>query len=124
MNTGPQPLRAARFEAGAAYVLDRARIEVALEARQRYRYVHPRVVPAPGGAGWEVFSPNCSRRIDPSGGDIAIAWLEPADEGAPGAWRLHARDHAQRRWRLCLQAASLSEALDRLVEDPQREFWA
>lgn len=109
---------------GQVFVLDRVRIEVALEARQRYRYVRPRVLRE--GPGWKVVSPNCSRNIDPAGGDIDIAWLVPAPSsrpGQPGAWRLHARDHAAGGWVLKLHAATLAEALQRLVQDEQREFW-
>ena len=109
---------------GQVFVLDRVRIEVALEARQRYKYVHPRVLRE--GLGWKVVSPNCSRNVDPSGGDIDIAWLVPAQapgNGQPGAWLLHARDHAAGCWVLMLRATTLAEALQRLVQDEQREFW-
>jgi hypothetical protein len=97
---------------------------VALEARSRYKYVSPRVLPE--GLGWKVVSPNCSRNVDPEGGEIDIAWLVPTqqpDSGVPGAWLLHARDHAQGCWLLKLRAASLADALDRLVTDEHREFW-
>jgi hypothetical protein len=111
---------AARFEAGTVYVRDRACIEVALEARQRYKYVLPRVLPQSGLPGWRVVSPNCSRSVDPAGGDIDIAWLEPA---AGAGWRLHARDHRCQAWVLKLQAPTLAAALARLVDDPLKEFW-
>ena len=108
-----------RFEPAAVYVLDRARIEVALEARQRYKYVRPRVLSGPGGEGWQVLSPNCSRSIDPLGGEIEIAWLQPVS----GQWLLHARDHRQRAWVFKLRTPTLAEALARLVDDPLKEFW-
>jgi hypothetical protein len=109
---------------GQVFVLDRVRIEVALEGRQRYKYVHPRVLRE--GAGWKVVSPNCSRNVDRDGGEIDIAWLVPTqapDSGVPGSWLLHARDHIQKTWVLKLRAPTLAEALDRLVQDEQREFW-
>jgi hypothetical protein len=109
---------------GHVFVLDRVRIEVALEARARYKYVQPRVLRE--GLGWKVVSPNCSRNVHPEGGEIAIAWLVPTQAPSatvPSGWLLHARDHAQDCWVLKLRAASLGDALDRLVADPQREFW-
>lgn len=122
-----QPPGGGRFEAGAVYVLDRARIEVALEARHRYKYVHPRVLPMTvAGEGWRVVSPNCSRSVDPEGGEIDIAWLQPGPTGANGlpvSWNLHARDHAAGTWVLKLRATSLAAVLERLVSDPLKEFW-
>jgi hypothetical protein len=109
---------------GQVFVLDRVRIEVALEARSRYKYVSPRVERE--GLGWRVVSPNCSRSVNREGGDILIAWLvptQPADSGLPIAWLLHARDHAQQAWVLKLRAADLAEALECLVRDEHREFW-
>ncbi|MBQ0961161.1 hypothetical protein KAK06_19550 [Ideonella sp. 4Y11] len=110
---------AGRFEPAAVYVLDRARIEVALEARHRYKYVQPQVQPGPGGKGWQVLSPNCSRSVDPLGGIIEIAWLQPV----AGQWHLHAHDHRRRAWVFKLRAATLADALARLVDDPLKEFW-
>lgn len=100
----------------------RARIERALPQRQRYKYVHPKVVAE--GRGWKVLSPNCSRNIDPEGGEIEIAWLLPVeDRDGQGGWLLFARLHAEARWELKLRSAHLVELLDRLCADPQREFW-
>jgi len=94
------------------------RIHNALKARARYKYVQPRVEPE--GRGWKVVSPNCSRNIDPQGGEIDIAWLLPDSEG--GQWLLYARDHAEQAW--CLrQQGSLPALLERLCADPGREFW-
>jgi hypothetical protein len=109
---------------GHVFVLDRVRIEVALEGRLRYKYVRPRVLRE--GLGWKVVSPNCSRSVHPEGGEIDIAWLVPTQSpGAelPGSWLLHARDHAQGCWVLKLRATTLAAALERLVSDPLREYW-
>jgi hypothetical protein len=98
--------------------LDRARIARALARRARYRYVRPRVERE--GLGWRVVSPNCSRNIDPSGGEIGIAWLLPASDGR---WLLHARDHRAGCWVLKAAGLRIDEALQRLCSDPRREFW-
>lgn len=100
--------------------LDHRRIEQALSGRSRYKYVHPRVVSVAEGEGWQVYSPNCSRNVDPAGGEIAIAWFEP--EGA-GRWRLLARDHAGACWALHTEGVTLPQALALVCEDPAREFW-
>ena len=71
------------------------------------------------GLGWKVSSPNCSRNIDPQGGEIDIAWLVPS-EGS--GWLLYARDHAQDCWKLREQGM-LPALLVRLASDPEREFW-
>lgn len=97
--------------------LDARRIERALEQRSRYKYVHPRVERE--GLGWKVVSPNCSRNIDPQGGEIDIAWLVPNNEGG---WLLYSREHAQDCWRLRCQD-SLTTLLVHLCADPDREFW-
>mgnify|MGYP001320002352 CR=1 FL=1 len=72
------------------------------------------------GGGWKVVSPNCSRRIDPAGGEIDIAWLLPL---AAGQWQLHARDHAQQTWMAEGGAQPLHVVLERLCEDPLGRFW-
>jgi hypothetical protein len=119
---GPGPVRKARrggpADAGAVRDLDQARILRALAQRERYRYVQPRVEPE--GEGWKVVSPNCSRNIDASGGDIDIAWLRRADDGR---WTLHARDHARQCWAARASGLCLADALARLCTDPQREYW-
>jgi hypothetical protein len=97
--------------------LDARRIERALQQRHRYKYVHPRLVPE--GEGWKVVSPNCSRNVDPQGGEIDIAWLRPQGEAG---WQLHACDHARGGWRLSRQGP-LHELLALLCADPAREFW-
>ena len=113
-----RPRRGVPAEAGAVRDLDQARILRALERRERYRYVQPRVERQ--GEGWRVVSPNCSRNIDASGGDIGIAWLLRADDGT---WTLHARDHAGQCWVARAEGLCLPDALARLCADPDREYW-
>lgn len=98
--------------------LDPLRIARALARRERYKYVHPRVERE--GPGWKIVSPNCSRNVDPGGGEIDIAWFVPVNEGG---WLLHARDHAQGCWVLKATGLTLSEALERVCADPLREYW-
>jgi hypothetical protein len=144
----PQPAPgASRPFRGATRVLslDARRIENALAARARYKYVQPRVERE--GLGWKVVSPNCSRNVDPAGGEIDIAWLVPVEstlgrsrvDSAPpgglarsdrsggavhgGGWLLFSRDHAQDCWQVRRREASLSAALAHLCADPDREFW-
>lgn len=89
----------------------------ALRTRVRYRYVQPVVMPAT--RGWRIVSPCCSRKVDPDGGVIDIAWFEPVAHG----WRLHARDHARGRWVVHAEAAQLADLLDAVRTDPTRVFW-
>ena len=96
--------------------LDLARIERALARRERYRYVQPRVLR--DGTGFRVVSPNCSRNVDPHGGDIEIARLEPLHDG----WLLLSRDHARQEWRVNA-TGSMPQLLRLLAADPSREFW-
>lgn len=98
--------------------LDERRIAKALAQRVRYKYVHPRVERE--GRGWKVVSPNCSRNVDPAGGDIDIAWLVPDNEGG---WLLYARDHTLGCWHLERRAHALAPLLERLCADPDREYW-
>jgi hypothetical protein len=104
--------------------MDRLRIERALAGRARYRYVQPTVVPAGTGegpsGGWKIVSPNCSRTVDPAGGDIDIAWFEPVGHGR---WALHARDHRLSQWHLQAAALPLAEAVQRVCSDPLGRFW-
>jgi hypothetical protein len=104
--------------AGNVLELDHARILRALARRQRYKYVQPRVLRE--GAGWKIVSPNCSRTVDSTGGEIDIAWLVPGDAGG---WLLHARDHRQSRWVLKASGVTLADALSRICADPGREYW-
>ena len=107
------------MQAGARLLsLDARRIERALQARTRYKYVHPRVERE--GLGWKVVCSTCSRNIDPQGGEIDIAWLVPHDGGG---WLLFSRDHALDLWQLRRQGDSLPAALAHLCADPDREYW-
>jgi hypothetical protein len=76
--------------------MDKVRIERALRHRIRYRYVQPQI--ERGETGWVITSPCCSRNIDPTGGVIDIAWVEPVE----GAWALYFKE-------ICV--------------DPMRVFW-
>lgn len=107
MNPGP-----------AAFEHEGLRILVALGARQRYRYVTPRVERE--GPGWKIVSPNCSRNVDVTGGEIDIAWLVPCNEGR---WLLHARDHVHGCWVVKAADLTLGDALARVCADPAREYW-
>jgi hypothetical protein len=96
--------------------LDLARVERALHRRSRYRYVRPRVLR--DGPALRVVSPNCSRNVDPEGGEIDIARLEPVG----GGWLLLSRDHERLEWRAHSQG-TLAQLLALLVADASREFW-
>ncbi len=98
---------------------DRKRVERALVARKRYRYVSPTVETVAGG--YLVQSPNCSRNIDPQGGTIDIALLRY--QGGPRPWWLFRRETETREWELRGAYAGLPELLDHLIRDPDREFW-
>lgn len=97
--------------------LEQRRIEGALRSRVRYRYVQPQVLVE--GEGWRVVSPCCSRRVDPDGGIIDIALLEPL---GGLRWRLYARDHTASRWR-AVEEGVLSRLLEHLSCDPLHRFW-
>ena len=99
--------------------VDRKRIERALEARARYRYVSPEVRPAEDG--YRIESPCCSRNIDPAGGTIDIARLEYA--GGLRRWRLYRKDHARSEWTLVGEFGALTALLQMLNQDPERIFW-
>lgn len=98
---------------------DRKRIERALAARQRYRYVAPSVVAIAGG--YRIESPCCSRNVDTEGGVIDVAFIEY--HVASQTWRLYQKDHAKAEWMLEACYGRLHEALDKLKEDPDRKFW-
>jgi len=103
-----------------AQVLDliQLRLQRALRERQRYRYVTPRV--STEGEGFCVQSPCCSRNVDPQGGLIDIALLQPM---ADGHWCLSSRDHAAGRWVERLQDQPLEVLLEALCVDTERVFW-
>ena len=99
--------------------IDLRRIVRALAARERYRYVSPQVMLAE--RGYRISSPCCSRRVDPQGGEIDIAWIEHI--ASSGWWRLHHRDHATARWVPYAEFSRLHELLAHLNRDPGRLFW-
>ena len=98
---------------------DRKRIERALKARERYRYVTPCVATVVGG--YRVESPCCSRNIDPDGGIIDIALMLYDDDC--DTWRLFRKNHARRAWEFDSAYSRLIELLEELKADPERKFW-
>jgi hypothetical protein len=99
--------------------VDQKRIERALGARARYRYVNPEVWAEEGG--YRIQSPCCSRNIDKSGGVIDIARLEYMAESQ--AWRLYRKDHGRGEWQLYREFIALNALLQFLNQDPERIFW-
>lgn len=99
--------------------LDLRRIQRALEARHRYRYVTPQVSETIDG--YKVRSPCCSRNIDPEGGliDIALILFDAEQSG----WRLLRKNHGADLWEYDSAHANLSVLLAYLNEDAQRRFW-
>ena len=104
---------------GQVHDLLQYRLERALRARVRYRYVKPKVLAE--GDSYRIQSPCCSRKVDPAGGLIDIALLVP-HEG--NRWCLRARDHATKTWVTRFQNESLNTVLDLLCVDSERQFWA
>jgi hypothetical protein len=94
------------------------RLEQALRARVRYRYVQPRV--SHESEGFRIQSPCCSRNVDPSGGLIDIALLVAQLDGR---WSLFARDHVRKTWAPHLDNESLDTLLRALCADSERRFW-
>ena len=99
--------------------VDRKRIERALAARARYRYVSPQVRAEAGG--YRIESPCCSRNVDEDGGVIDIARLEYAAEAQ--RWRLYRKDHGRGEWALVGEFGALAVLLQVLNQDPERIFW-
>lgn len=99
--------------------VDLRRIASTLQKRARYRYVPVSVLPEKNG--YRVVSPCCSRTIDPDGGDIDIALIE-FDEPT-NVWKLFSKNHVNGVWYLHLRAETLCQLLERLNEDPARQFW-
>jgi hypothetical protein len=97
--------------------MDRVRIVRALRHRTRYRYVQPHIDSAE--EGWIIKSPCCSRNVDPTGGVIDIAWLQPLQN----AWALHHKDQLNQQWVLHAESRHLQPLLDELCLDPLRLFW-
>lgn len=96
--------------------LDLARIERALGQRARYRYVRPRVLR--DDEGYRIVSPNCSRSVEPGGGEIDIARLVRRTDH----WQLLARDHGTAQWQHTA-SGTLPDLLRLLALDPSRQFW-
>ncbi|MGY3621725.1 DUF3024 domain-containing protein [Bradyrhizobium sp. USDA 10063] len=99
--------------------LDCKRIERALAARKRYRYVSPNVKQVRGG--YLVESCCCSRNIDKDGGLIDVALIHY--DTVNGAWKLFRKDHTQGIWEFYSIYLRLTSALDELNTDPERLFW-
>lgn len=99
--------------------LDRKRIERALKARKRYRYVVPSVRTTEGG--YRIESPCCSRNIDKEGGVIDVALLQYDMEH--GIWQLYRKDHGCGQWNFHSSYERLPELLELLNVDPERVFW-
>jgi hypothetical protein len=98
---------------------DHKRIERALMARERYRYVSPHVLLVANG--YRIESPCCSRNIDPQGGVIDVAWIEYQTETK--AWRLYNKNHVAGCWEVESIHDRLNDALKKLTVDPERKFW-
>jgi hypothetical protein len=98
---------------------DRKRIERALAARKRYRYVSPRVRIVEGG--YIIESPCCSRNVDPDGGCIEVALLQY--NAGENPWRLYRKQHDRGQWHLHGAFSDLFELLTELNSDPLRLFW-
>lgn len=100
--------------------LDLRRIVRALSRRERYKYVAPEVVATE--AGYLIRSPNCSRTVDPDGGEIDIALL--TRDPAGGQWLVYRKDDVSGEWCLHAQRTRLTDLLDEeILPDPQKVFW-
>lgn len=100
-------------------LFDHRRIERALKARKRYRYVSPSVTAV--AKGYRIESPCCSRNVDPSGGVVDVALLIFDESHA--VWQLFRKDHDKRQWQFHSAYRRLVELLEELNADPDREFW-
>ena len=98
---------------------DRKRIERALKARKRYRYVSPSVAAVIGG--YRIEAPCCSRNIDAEGGIVDVALL--LYDAERSAWQLFRKDHKTATWELYSNHDRLTDLLDELNIDPERRFW-
>jgi hypothetical protein len=99
--------------------VDRKRIERALRARRRYRYVSPSVRPIEHG--YCIESPCCSRNVDHAGGVVGVAQLVYQPERR--TWRLDRRDHERQVWLAYAEFMALSAALEVLNYDLEKVFW-
>ncbi len=99
--------------------IDLRRIVLALDRRERYRYVTPRVVADEEEHGYRIESPCCSRNVEPAGGIIDIALLKHLKPH----WLLYRKDHDYSTWVLHSVTGTLQEALQILLPDAERVFW-
>jgi len=99
-------------------LFERKQIERAIGKRKRYKYVAPVVRLEPEGI--LVKSPCCSRRVDPTGGEVDVALLQ---HHSTCEWRIYWKDHAAGTWKLHSLHERLADLLDLLREDPERVFW-
>jgi hypothetical protein len=97
---------------------DRKRIQLAVAARKRYRFVKAAVRPAEGG--FRIESPCCSRRVDPNGGVVNIALLLYRE---PGVWQLYGMDRETAGWLLHRTYEKLGDLLEELKTDAGQLFW-
>jgi hypothetical protein len=97
---------------------DRIRVRWSLRRRRRYRYVNPKVRVVTGGLLIE--SPCCSRRIDPSGGTVDIAFVQQLKSGE---LRLYRTDYAADVWRLHGVYRKIADLIQQLNDDPDQLFW-
>jgi hypothetical protein len=104
-------------EPGNVFALDRVRIERGIAQRERYKYVVPRVEQE--GLGWKIVSPNCSRNIDPQGGEsTSPGWCRRA-MAAGCCTRATMRSAAGS----CASPGSRWPMRWPVCADPAREFW-
>ncbi|MCA1458198.1 hypothetical protein I6F35_34290 [Bradyrhizobium sp. BRP22] len=99
--------------------LDCKRIERALSARKRYRYVSPKVKAVRGG--YLIESPCCSRNIDADGGLIDVALIHY--DTVCGMWKLFHKNHANGSWEFYSIYHRLISAIEDLNTDSERLFW-
>lgn len=100
--------------------LDRMRIVRAIVSRKRYKYVSPTVRAVQNG--YLIESPCCSRRVDPEGGIIDVAFFRFVHAAAQ-PWHLYRKNHERGEWELHSMHERLQEVLVLLNADPDRVFW-
>ncbi|WP_426441251.1 hypothetical protein [Bradyrhizobium genosp. P] len=99
--------------------LDRKRIEQALSARKRYRWVSPHVEPLT--SGYLVASPCCSRNIDTEGGLVDVALIHY--DRLSAIWKLFRKDHALGIWEFHSVHLRLGAVTDEINADLDKVFW-
>ncbi|XIA67421.1 hypothetical protein ACFIOY_18230 [Bradyrhizobium sp. TZ2] len=99
--------------------LDCKRIERALAARKRYRYVSANVKQVRGG--YLIESCCCSRNIDKDGGVIHVALIHY--DTVSRTWKLFRKNHARGIWEFYSIYPRLNSAIDDLNTDSERLFW-